>query len=88
MLLRLQLFPLKINLMMISITGLSEKVKTLEIKFDSAVEAEKKQEKVDVEGILFKLYCILIPFKVIFKQDSCPYYISTSAFFSLKLRNI
>ena len=66
------IFPSKINLMMICVTGLSEKMKTLEIKVDSVVEAEKKQGKDDDEGILFKLYCILIPFKVIFKQDSCP----------------
>ena len=45
---------------MITFIGLSERVKTLEINFDSVVEKEKKQEKVDVKGILLKLYCILI----------------------------
>ena len=39
-------------------------MKTLEIKLDSvAVEAEKKQDKVDVEGILYKCHfysCIIL----------------------------
>ena len=36
--------------------GLGEKVKTLEIRLNSIVETEKKQEKVDVEGTVFILY--------------------------------
>ena len=42
-------------------------MKTLELKLDSVVEAEKKQGKVDVEGILFKYLLLLFIISIVIK---------------------